>query len=283
VRARCARRPGGGRGLRAADRAALDRAELTAFHQLAVEIGLDVLVEIHDEDELEAALAADAQLIGVNQRDLLTFEVDHERAVRMASVIPRLGGERRRVRGPGRRRRQGTARRRLPRRARRRGARHQRRRGGDDPATDPRAPSRPRPHVATSCRRFSAAAGACRLIVVRASTTVGVIGPRLQAARRGEACGRGPARQLGGSRAPTTTGRRRPPPTRSRHQPRGRHPLTPYRQRSLMGRIRPTRNPLTPSQRSQRPTRPRQPRTPNPPRPLWSMTVRCQRPSGPSR
>jgi indole-3-glycerol phosphate synthase len=68
--------------------AALDRAELTAFHQLAVEIGLDVLVEIHDEGELEAALGADAQLIGVNQRDLVTFEVDHERAVRVASVIP---------------------------------------------------------------------------------------------------------------------------------------------------------------------------------------------------
>jgi len=68
--------------------AALDRAELIGFHQLAVEIGLDVLVEIHDEDELEAALAAGAGLIGVNQRDLVTFEVDHERAQRMASIIP---------------------------------------------------------------------------------------------------------------------------------------------------------------------------------------------------
>ena len=68
--------------------AALDRTELVDFHQLATEIGLDVLVEIHDEAELDLALAADATLIGVNQRDLITFKVDHERAVRMASVIP---------------------------------------------------------------------------------------------------------------------------------------------------------------------------------------------------
>ena len=68
--------------------AALDRSELVGFHQLAAEVGLDVLVEVHDEAELEAALAAEATVIGVNQRDLVTFQVDHERAVRMASVIP---------------------------------------------------------------------------------------------------------------------------------------------------------------------------------------------------
>ncbi|CAB4362422.1 MAG: indole-3-glycerol phosphate synthase TrpC [Actinobacteria bacterium] len=68
--------------------AALDRAELIGFHELAVEIGLDVLVEIHDEAELEIALAAGATLVGVNQRDLVTFQVDHERAVRMGGVMP---------------------------------------------------------------------------------------------------------------------------------------------------------------------------------------------------
>jgi indole-3-glycerol phosphate synthase len=68
--------------------AALEPAELVALHALAAEIGLDVLVEIHDERELEHALVADATLIGVNQRDLVTFEVDHERARRMAGVIP---------------------------------------------------------------------------------------------------------------------------------------------------------------------------------------------------
>lgn len=68
--------------------AALTRDELVRFHRLAVDIGLDVLVEIHDERELDVALAADATLIGVNQRDLVTFQVDHERALRMAGVIP---------------------------------------------------------------------------------------------------------------------------------------------------------------------------------------------------
>ena len=68
--------------------AALDPAELSSFHALAVDVGLDVLVEIHDERELEHALAAEATLIGVNQRDLVTFQVDHERAVRMAGAIP---------------------------------------------------------------------------------------------------------------------------------------------------------------------------------------------------
>lgn len=68
--------------------AALAPTELISFHQLAVEIGLDVLVEIHDEPELEVALAAGATLVGVNQRDLVTFQVDHERALRMAGVMP---------------------------------------------------------------------------------------------------------------------------------------------------------------------------------------------------
>jgi indole-3-glycerol phosphate synthase len=68
--------------------AVLDAAELADLHGVATELGLDVLVEIHDEPELEGALAAGATLIGVNQRDLTTFEVDHERAVRMAGVIP---------------------------------------------------------------------------------------------------------------------------------------------------------------------------------------------------
>jgi indole-3-glycerol phosphate synthase len=66
----------------------LEPAELAELHHMATGIGLDVLVEIHDAPELEVALAAGATLIGVNQRDLATFEVDHERAVRMAGVIP---------------------------------------------------------------------------------------------------------------------------------------------------------------------------------------------------
>lgn len=68
--------------------AALDDAELVEFGALARDLGLDVLVEIHDEAELDRALAVDADLIGVNQRDLVTFEVDTDRAVRMAPLIP---------------------------------------------------------------------------------------------------------------------------------------------------------------------------------------------------
>ncbi|CAN5418916.1 indole-3-glycerol phosphate synthase TrpC [soil metagenome] len=68
--------------------AALDDAELAAFHQLAREVGLDALVEIHDEAELDRALAVGATLVGVNQRDLVTFEVDTDRAVRMAPQMP---------------------------------------------------------------------------------------------------------------------------------------------------------------------------------------------------
>jgi indole-3-glycerol phosphate synthase len=68
--------------------AVLEAAELDSFHRLATDIGLDVLVEIHDEPELDVALAAGSRLIGVNQRDLTTFEVDHERALRMATAIP---------------------------------------------------------------------------------------------------------------------------------------------------------------------------------------------------
>jgi indole-3-glycerol phosphate synthase len=68
--------------------AALDDAELRDFHQLATEIGLDALVEVHDEPELERAVAVGADLVGVNQRDLVTFQVDQERARRMAPQMP---------------------------------------------------------------------------------------------------------------------------------------------------------------------------------------------------
>lgn len=68
--------------------AVLDDRELARFHALAIDIGMDVLVEVHDEPELERALDAGATLVGVNQRDLVTFEVDHERALRMAAAFP---------------------------------------------------------------------------------------------------------------------------------------------------------------------------------------------------
>lgn len=68
--------------------AALERDELEQFHSLAVEVGLDVLVEVHDEAELDIALDVGATMIGVNQRNLVTFDVDHERAMRMGGAMP---------------------------------------------------------------------------------------------------------------------------------------------------------------------------------------------------
>jgi indole-3-glycerol phosphate synthase len=68
--------------------AALDDHELADLRALAGELGLAALVEVHDEGELERALAAGADLVGVNQRDLVTFAVDHERAVRVAAAMP---------------------------------------------------------------------------------------------------------------------------------------------------------------------------------------------------
>lgn len=68
--------------------AALNKDELSEFHKFASELGLDVLVEIHDEPELDLALEIGAKMIGVNQRNLKTFEVDQQRAVRIAKEIP---------------------------------------------------------------------------------------------------------------------------------------------------------------------------------------------------
>ena len=68
--------------------AALNKDELSEFHKFASELGLDVLVEIHDEPELDLALEIGAKMIGVNQRNLKTFEVDSQRAVRIAKEIP---------------------------------------------------------------------------------------------------------------------------------------------------------------------------------------------------
>jgi indole-3-glycerol phosphate synthase len=68
--------------------AALDDGELSSYHQLALSLGLAALVEVHDEAELDRAMAAGATLVGVNQRDLVTFEVDTARAERVAAAIP---------------------------------------------------------------------------------------------------------------------------------------------------------------------------------------------------
>ncbi len=68
--------------------AALDQSQLVDLLALARELDLDGLVECHDEAEVERALDAGASMVGVNQRDLTTFEVDGERAERLAKVLP---------------------------------------------------------------------------------------------------------------------------------------------------------------------------------------------------
>ena len=69
--------------------AALEPARLQELHGLALETGLDVLVEVHDEEELEQALACDAGVIGVNNRDLHRFTTDLGTSERLRPLIPR--------------------------------------------------------------------------------------------------------------------------------------------------------------------------------------------------
>jgi indole-3-glycerol phosphate synthase len=68
--------------------AALADAALGALNQRALELGLDVLVEVHDRAELDRALAIGAQLIGVNNRDLRDFSVDVARTHALRDAIP---------------------------------------------------------------------------------------------------------------------------------------------------------------------------------------------------
>jgi indole-3-glycerol phosphate synthase len=68
--------------------AALSDKELTALAARAREMNLDVLCEVHDGEELNRALNAGCDLIGVNSRDLRTFEVDLNTAIRLGERIP---------------------------------------------------------------------------------------------------------------------------------------------------------------------------------------------------
>jgi indole-3-glycerol phosphate synthase len=69
--------------------AALSQAELKMLAARASEYDLDVLCEVHDEEELQRAVDAGCALIGVNSRDLRTFKVDLETAFRLAELIPK--------------------------------------------------------------------------------------------------------------------------------------------------------------------------------------------------
>jgi len=68
--------------------AALDASLLAELHACADECGLDTLVEVHDVREAELALKLDAQLIGVNHRDLRTFEIDMSLTGVIAKLVP---------------------------------------------------------------------------------------------------------------------------------------------------------------------------------------------------
>jgi len=68
--------------------AALTDAELRGLRESARSHGLDVLCEVHDREELERALSLDCECVGVNSRDLKTFEVSLERACELAAMLP---------------------------------------------------------------------------------------------------------------------------------------------------------------------------------------------------
>lgn len=68
--------------------AALDDAQLRDLFQHATELGMAALVETHDEAEIDRALAVDAQLIGVNARNLKTLDVDRTVFARLAPRVP---------------------------------------------------------------------------------------------------------------------------------------------------------------------------------------------------
>lgn len=68
--------------------AILDDMQLKAYLELAHSLGLSALVEAHDEQEMEMALRSGAGIIGVNNRNLKTFEVDISNSIRLRKMVP---------------------------------------------------------------------------------------------------------------------------------------------------------------------------------------------------
>lgn len=66
----------------------LDKDTLEEYICIAKSLGLDALVEAHDENEVEMAIAAGAEIIGVNNRDLRTFEVNASNCLRLRDKVP---------------------------------------------------------------------------------------------------------------------------------------------------------------------------------------------------
>lgn len=68
--------------------AILDDGQLKAFKELAVELGMDALIEVHDEKEMERVLLLDADLIGINNRDLRDFSIKLETTKQLSKMVP---------------------------------------------------------------------------------------------------------------------------------------------------------------------------------------------------
>lgn len=69
--------------------ACLEKDQIKSFSSLAKEIGLEVLIEIHDENELKKCLTDTIDIIGVNNRNLKTFEVDINTSIKLSNMIPK--------------------------------------------------------------------------------------------------------------------------------------------------------------------------------------------------
>lgn len=68
--------------------AILNDEQLKEYRKLAEELGMDALVEAHDEEEAERALKSGARIIGVNNRDLKTFQIDMQNSIRLRKLAP---------------------------------------------------------------------------------------------------------------------------------------------------------------------------------------------------
>ncbi|MBL7156702.1 MAG: indole-3-glycerol phosphate synthase TrpC [Candidatus Omnitrophica bacterium] len=66
----------------------LTEAELTGFYKIAKNLGMDVLMEVHNEEDVEKALKTGASIIGINNRELSTFKVDLSTTQRLIRLIP---------------------------------------------------------------------------------------------------------------------------------------------------------------------------------------------------
>lgn len=69
--------------------AALDDAQLGHLHQLAQSLGMDVLVEVHNEEEMQRALVLDLKMVGINNRNLRTFETSLYTTLELKPMVPK--------------------------------------------------------------------------------------------------------------------------------------------------------------------------------------------------